>query len=187
MKQFSLEPLVKFLSRLSVREKYILYAAVSFVSLTLVDRLIVVPISQKLRTLKSQIEKTEQRVREDLHVLAQKDAIEKDKAKNAAFLIGGKSEEEQITSILKEIEILASASSVYLIDMKPAGSKAVASSTKYMVNVNCEAEMSKIVDFMYSLENSSKLLTIERFQVNPKSRDSSTAKCSITIAKIIFL
>ena len=187
MKQFSLEPLLKFLSRLSKREKYILYAAVSIVSLTLIDRLIVVPISQKLHTLSSQIEKTEQAVRQDLHILAQKDAIEKDKAKNATFLIGGKSEEEQITSILKEIEVLASASSVYLIDMKPAGNKAVAASTKYMVNVNCEADMSKIVEFMYSLENSSKLLTIERFQISPKTRDSSTAKCSITIAKIVFL
>jgi Tfp pilus assembly protein PilO len=91
-----------------------------------------------------------------------------------------------MVSLLKEIESFANKSSVYLVDMKPAGLKPSDSSKKYLISLNCEAQMEQLSDFMYNIENSNKLLTIEKYQISPKSKESSVVRCSMSIAKIIM-
>ena len=44
-----------FLSRLSKRERLVMYCAVIFVSITLLDRLLVYPISFKIKSLNEEI------------------------------------------------------------------------------------------------------------------------------------
>lgn len=187
MKKFiNLEVFFKFLSRLNKREKVIFYLAVCFVSLLSLDRLIVAPILSKLKKISKEIEEKEIAVKKDLHILSQKDRILSEEARYARFIGGVKNEEEQVTSMLKEIETLTNKSSVYLVDMKPAGFKDSGSSKKYMVNLSCEGEMEQLVDFMYNLENSNKLLTIEKYQIVPKSRESSVASCTMIVSKIVI-
>ncbi|PIQ86101.1 MAG: hypothetical protein COV73_05065 [Candidatus Omnitrophica bacterium CG11_big_fil_rev_8_21_14_0_20_43_6] len=40
-----------------------------------------------------------------------------------------------------------------------------------MINLNCEAQMEQLVNFMYNMENSSSLLSIEKYQLAPKAKD----------------
>jgi pyridoxal/pyridoxine/pyridoxamine kinase len=125
-------------------------------------------------------------IRRNAHVVIQKDRILSEVAKYNSFLSSAKSEDEEATSFLKEIENLANKSSVYLIDMKPAGVKDLGSSKRYLLNLNCEAQMEQLTDFMYNIENSNKLLAIDKYQISPKSKESSIAKCSISISKIVI-
>ena len=46
--------------------------------------------------------------------------------------------------------------------------------------------MEQLVDFMYNIENSDKLLMIEKYQISPKSKESSVAKCAMSISKIVI-
>lgn len=174
-----------FISRLSKREKYILYGTLTFVLLALTDRLFISPVFSRIKSLNEQIAKKESEIRNGLRILAQKDKIEAIKAKQGTFAgAGSLDSDEEITVLLKEIEGMASKVSVYLIDMKPAGSKTSASSRKYTINLNCEAQMEQLVDFMYNIENAGRLLTIEKYQISPKSKASSIARCSMVVSKI---
>jgi hypothetical protein len=67
--------------------------------------------------------------------------------------------------------------------MKPGAIKTMGELKKYQVNLNCEAQMEQVVNFMYYIENSSKLLTIEKYQMNPKSKESSVVICNLSISK----
>ena len=174
----------KFLSRLSKREKFVFYGALFFVSITLLDRLIISPISSKMKSLDKEIKEKEDTIRNSLRIVTQKDRILAAKNKYSSFSNALESEEEEVTSLLKEIEVLANKSSVYLVDMKPASAKGSAGSKKYLINLNCEAQMEQLVDFIYNVENSNELLTIEKYQISPKSKASSVVKCSIYISKI---
>jgi hypothetical protein len=87
---------------------------------------------------------------------------------------------------LKEIEVLADKNSVYLIDMKPAGLKDLGTSRKYSITLNCEAQMEQVISFLYSIENSPSLFLIEKYQISPKSKETSVAKCNITITKVVI-
>ena len=88
--------------------------------------------------------------------------------------------------MLKEIENIANNAAIYLIDMKPMGLKGDESSRKYTVTLNCEAQLEQVADFMYSIEDSEELLTIEKYQMSPKARDSSVVRCRMTISKLVM-
>jgi len=177
-------PLYNYLSRLSKREKIILYAAAIVISLLLLDRLIISPVFNRINFLNAEIRAKEQSVKRNVRILSQKDKIIAESEKYASVLSHDKTEEEEMTSVMKEVENLASKNSVYLIDMKPSAVKTIGQSKQYIVNLGCEAQMGQLVEFMYGIENSKELLTIEKYQIGPKSKDSSVARCGMSISKI---
>lgn len=184
MKIPNIQALYALLVRLSRREKLIFYVALSFLSLTVLDRLIINPIFSRLILLDKEIQEKETAIKRNLHILAQKDRILAESSKYSSFFGGGP--QEEMTSILKEIEGLANKNSVYLIDMKPAGLKSAGSFNKYLISLSCEAQMEQIISFIYNIENSNLLLAIEKFQLSPKSKESSVVQCSMSIAKIVM-
>ncbi len=179
-----LQALHAFLSHLSKREKAILYGTVFVVSLVLLDRLIVSPIFSMIGSLGKEIHEKESNIKKNVRMLAEKDRIKAESAKYNTFLGTAGSEEEEATSILKEIETIASKDSVYLSDMKPGVTKNMGLSRKYTINLNCEAQMEDLAKFMFDIENSSKLLTIDKYEISPKSKDLSIASCSMAVSRI---
>ena len=181
-----LKVLQNILARFTKREKMILYGALLFIFLMFLDRMVIGPVFQKLASLDEEIIRRESNIKKDMRILSQKDRILSEAAKYATFLGETRSEDEEVTSLLKEVEAQANKASVYLVDIKPAGSKEIGTSKKYLVTLNCEAQMEQIVNFMYNIENSNKLLAIEKYQITPKSKESSVAKCSLTVSKIVM-
>jgi len=182
-----LEPFFKALSGLSKREKTIFYAAVLALSFVALDRLIVYPVYSKVKSLNSQIKEGETGIIRDMRILAQKEKIVLETKKYASFMAGSDSDEEAMTSFLKEVENQANKSSLYIIDMKPAGVKTEKESArKFQLVLNCEGQMEQVIEFMYNIENLDSLLSIEKYQISPKSRDTGTVQCSITIAKVVM-
>lgn len=172
-------------AKLSKKERLILYVVIFIVSLVMLDRLIVSPVLSKMNSLDKEIKKKEAEIKKDLRIVARKDRILAENVKYSSFLDVFESKEDQAASSLKEIEDYADKASVYLVDMKPSSVKESGASKKYLINLNCEAQMEQLISFMYNIENSKELLTIERFQVSPKARGSSVAKCNMVISKTI--
>ncbi len=173
-----------FFSHLSKRERVILYIAIAFLSLTILDRLIIHPVLSRMRFLDEEIRQEKLRIKRDLHILSQKDRIiEESQEYKRYFTEEDLSTEEITTSLLKEIGSLATKTSVCLIDIKPTGIKEGDMYKKYYVNLSCEAEMVKIIHFIYNIENSNSLLRIEKFNIGPKSEGTSIARCNMTISK----
>jgi Tfp pilus assembly protein PilO len=179
-----IEAIYTFISHLSKREKAIFYATTFVVSLTLLDLLIIGPIFHRIGALDKEIRDKESNIKKSMHILSQKDKIMAESTKYTSFLSQQKSEEEEMTSTLKEVENLASKSSVYLIDIKPVGVKTAGTSKKYSVSIDCEAQIEQLTQFMYDVENSPELLTVEKYDMGPKSKESSVARCSMSISKI---
>jgi Tfp pilus assembly protein PilO len=153
----------------------------------LLDRMVITPVYSKINTLDSEIKEKEKGMVNDMRLLSQKERIAKENTKYAKFLTNLKSDEEGMIDFLKEIEIWANKSSLYIVDMKPAGVREEKDQTKkYVVNLSCEGQMEQLMDFMYNVENSSGLLAIEKYQISPKSRETSVAQCSMTIYKIVI-
>lgn len=178
--------LIEFLSRLSRREKIISYSAVIFVSMAVLDRAIFRPILSKMESLNRAIKEREAAINKDLHILAQKDRIEKESKLYASFSLKPLSQEEEIASLLKDIESLASQSSVYLFYINPGEIREEGILKKYTVELGCEAQLEQIVDFIYNIEVSNKLLRIVRYNIRSKEEGSSIARCRMNISKIVL-
>ena len=175
-----------FVSKLSKREKTVLYGAAVFVAIAFMDRAIVGPIVSRTVELDKSIADKRLSIERDLKMLAQKDTIEKRKAAYRAFSVAETTPEQDTSLLLKEVETLASKSSVYLADMKPQDPRTEQEFKKYLVNVNGEAAFDKIIDFFYNIENSKKVLKIEKFNLGVKSKQDSTLKFSLTISKVVL-
>lgn len=178
------ESLYKTLTNLSPREKLILDVTVLFVGVMIVDRLVLSPIAAQIHALNQQTKQEETTIKKNLRILAQKDKILAESRKFESYLTAAASDEEEMTLLLKEVEDLASKNSVYLIDLKPGEVKGTGSSKKYSVNLSLEAQMEQLVAFMYGVESSDRLFTIEKYQLEPKSRESTVARCSMIISKV---
>jgi hypothetical protein len=176
----NIKSISEFLSRLNKRDRFIFYIVAVFLSMVLFERLMINPIYSKIKSFNEEINN------KSLRILAQKDKISAESQEYSSFVTKGVSEEEEFTSFLRDVEDLANKNSVYLVDLKPGGAKEVGSAKKYIVLLNCEAQMEQIVNFMFNIENSDKLLTIEKYQINPKSKESTVAQCNMAISKIVM-
>lgn len=181
-----LASLQTFLSRLSKKEKMLFYCAICLVFLVILDRLVISPIVSKMRLLDKEIIDKQAGLKKDLRVLASGQRTVNLKNKYASFLVTPKSEDEEMIAFLKDTEKLAQKNSISLIDLKPAGVSKEGDSQKFLVNLNCESSMEALVNFIYSIENSDKLMSVDKYQISPKSKEASTVQSSIVISKIVL-
>lgn len=174
----------KKLAGLSPREKLIFNLSAAFVFFVILDRLVVSPISSQIETLNRQTREEEAAIKKNLRLLSQKDKIIAQSSKFESYLNSSLSQDEEVTAMLKELEDLANKNSVYLIDLKPGDIKQSGSTKKYMINLTLEAQMDQLAVFMYGVESSDRLFTIEKYQIEPKSRESSVARCTMVVSRV---
>jgi Tfp pilus assembly protein PilO len=182
---FKIKSFYSFLFTLSKRERKMLYITLFVLSALLIDRLFISPIVGRIDTLNKEISQKQSDINRFLLILAQKEKIKQMTNKLNIFLEGLKASSDEFTVLLKEIERLANKSAVYLVDMKPGGIREQGTFKKYIVNLSCEAQMQQLIEFMYNIESSHKLLTIEKYEITPKSKETGVAVCTLTIAKIV--
>ncbi|MFH2137150.1 MAG: hypothetical protein ABII88_01410 [Candidatus Omnitrophota bacterium] len=175
-----------FISRLSKREKTVLYVSLGFALLALMDRAVVGPIIGKLNSLEKEIQETEHQIKKNLIIKSQQKRINEEEKQYATFSVEAGSGEEETASLLKDIENLATEFSIYLIDMKPLTVVSGGGIKKYVVSLSCEAEMKAMVTFLYAMENADKLLQIGAFNITPKNKQSSVGRCELLVYKIVI-
>ena len=182
----NIQSIVSFVSRLSKRERTIFYATVFVISLVLLDRLVLSPILSKINELDTTIRSEEEAIKQSLLIVTQEDRIATESKQYVSYLSEPQGEEKELTAFLKEVENIAKKSSVYLVDIKPAGSNVDGIATRYFVKLNFEAQMEQVLHFFYSITNHEQLLKIEAYEISPKSEGGSVVTCSTSISKAII-
>ena len=186
MKKIDFQKLYKKFLKLEAKQKKNLYIVLFFVVLLVVDRGIIYPIGSAIKRLNEDIMQRKEKIKKDLGVYDQKDRVNEAVSKYEDFLSGTRPKDEEITFLLKDIEILANKSRVYIVDLKPSISKEEGSVIKYFVNLNCEATMGTIIEFLYLLDNINKMFFVEKFRISLKSKDSDLLVCSLVISKVVI-
>lgn len=172
--------------KLSAREKKILYLVFFVFGLLTVDRLIIGPVFQKMAMLERQVRDEETTIKKSLHILLRKDQISTENRQFVIFSVDSKNPEQEMTALLKEIENIANKSGVSLLYEKPGNTKEDGAVKKYFATLECEAQMAEIASFFHNIENSTNLLQIEKYSIQPKNKESSVAKCSVTISRTLL-
>ena len=172
--------------KLSKREKLILCIVCMVLGLLAADRLIIGPVFQKLVMLDRQIRDEEALIKKSLHILLKKQQIAAESGQLVVFSVNSENPEQEMTTLLKEVENIAGQSSVSLLYVKPGNASELGGVKKYFATTECEAQMAEIASFFHNIENSTKLLQIEKYSIQPKSKESSIAKCSVTISRTVL-
>lgn len=179
-------PLVDFVARLSKREKIIFYSTAVVIGLVLLDYLVVSPVLTKMNDLDGEIKDKEIAIRNSLTILLHEKQINRERSKYLSSLNQPGSEEEEVTSFLKEVENIAKESSVYLVDIKPAGKPEKTAQKQYFLELSFEGQMEQVLSFFYNIKTSNQLIKIERYQIAPKTEGSDIIAGSLSISKLII-
>ncbi len=178
--------LQKFFSNLSEKEKKLLYVAIGFVILAMLDRVFFGPVMSKLEDLDRAITETKDSLRRDTRFLAYRDHILKESEVYQRFFPKSqKTEEEIIADFLKNIEVRASKAGINLIQVKPSETKHFKGYVEYYANLDCEGPLEKVIQFMHSIDSSDELLKIVKLNMAPKRASAAEVTATMVVKKMI--
>ena len=177
---------VNFVKGLSKGEKRIAALTLLILGFAFVDRVIILPISTRLTSLSETIREQESTIRKSMNMLLHKETIIAESKEYEQYSLEAKNPEEEMVGLLREVEAVAEKSGVSLIYVKPGTIKDDKESKKYYSTLECEAPMEQVANFFHGVESSNKLLKIEKYQITPKSKESSLARCAVTIYKTVL-
>lgn len=159
---------------LTKREKLILYITVCVIGLSVAFNLFIAPILKEDDSLNKEINITRAKLRKYISLLSQKESIQNAYNKFFATFKMPAPQENTVVAALSELENLAKAAGINIIDIKPQMPKSLALHYReVLVDLKTEGSIGGYLKFIYTIEKSLSLLRIKRFQLNPKPNTQS--------------
>jgi Tfp pilus assembly protein PilO len=176
---------LEFFNKLAKKEKMLMAAAAIIVTMVIIDRLVINPISEKFKRVNSDIKLSEKKLSLDLRNINNKNMIESEYKRYRNYVKRSyASDEEDVANILGEIEGLARTSSVRLVDIKPQAPRQADLYKEYAIDVEIEGDMEQVTTFLYNLNNSAQLLRVTKLRLGLKDKETSLVKASVLVTKI---
>ena len=167
----------------------LMYIAGILAGLYLIYNFVVTPITLKLESMDNTIQMQEVKLKKNLEIAGKKGAIDSEYTKHSGRLRQEKTDEEELTSLLSNIELVAQGIPISIEDMKPRPIKEIDFYKRLAIDIEVEAKMSEITEFIYNLQNEPYLLKIERLRIKTGSRRHKTLsnlKGYLLVTKILI-
>ena len=174
-------------SKLSKRERMIIYFLLVAFGAFLFDKTVLQPVAGRLSALNQEIGEKEKKLIRALHVLQQEEHIIDEHDKHTARLMQEASDEETITAFQSSVEQIAKKTNLNIMNMQPMNVNISEDYKKYSVRVEAEATMVYLADFIFQLERDPQLLRISEINLSPGRRAASFIRINMLITKITLM
>lgn len=171
---------MKFLSKLSRRERLFLYISVTIVLLFLVDKFIFGMMWDEIKKKQSEIDSVRSEINEDMMFLSSKDKILKETEIYSKYLEKEESPQVQLEKLMNTLTIQ---SELTTNEIKPVLSK---DANKYIVELKAEGKMKNLVGFLDNLRLVQSCLKVEKMDLSPKAPKSEVLRIYLIISKTII-
>ncbi len=178
--------LKQLFSRLSKRERLILYVTVIVIFFGLMQRLVYRPIMGHFNELEEKILSQEDQLSKNMRYLAAREIIVNRYSAYAAHAVTSGVDEEEIASLVNEIEGLARKSGLSLVNMKPKPATATEFGKQYPLEVEVETQMAQLIKFIHGLHSSKYILGVKKLRLVPKGKKSAQVKGYLLINKTVI-
>jgi len=155
---------------LSKGERNILYLCLVVILSSLIYITLVEPGVRGWRERRQKIFAQELRLEKNLKIIARRKGIESRYQGYSGRFKSQGTEEEEMAKMLKEIETLAG-NLVHITDIKPRPAKEKEFYRQYSVEIEFEAPIKPLTQFIYGLQNSPQMFKITQLQLNAKGSD----------------
>ncbi|MCF7875340.1 MAG: type 4a pilus biogenesis protein PilO [Candidatus Omnitrophica bacterium] len=176
-----------FLLKLKKRERYILYFAIIVIGFFIFDRIVIRPVLAELKNLNKKITVKEKQLKKSLRLVSQKEKINSLYSEYVDQIKQELSDEEEVAKLLSYIEEVAKETNVSLVRLKPSQTKKEDFYKKFIMKIEAEASISRLIDFIYKLEKSSQLIRVDDFRLTPRKQGSSILEIEMSISKVLVL
>jgi hypothetical protein len=168
------------------KEKIIIASAVTFLLLIIFVFLVLLPLSDKIGMLKTQVKQGELKLKEVLGLQSKKDYILFECNKYAQYLQTSEaSDQENDGWLLKEIERLSQNSYLTVVSLAKADIEINKDFKIYNADLKAEGEMAEVLRFFSYIQEENKLLVVRDFTVAPKDEKATSLEFDAKIAMYI--
>jgi len=182
---------MKYITTLSKREKGIFCLCVALITGALLYSFIFEPIGRKWTRLNKEIQIKRMTLMKNIRAVKNRRKVFSEYEVYADRVKQKGSDEKEIAKIFSEIESTARNNHVSILNMKPmsfanrSGEKEVYK--EFAVEVECEAQMSALVQFIYKLQTCSQMLKVKQIKLKAKEINSNIIKSTLSIGKVLIL
>ena len=173
-------------SKMSKRERYVLYFSAVVVLAVFFDKVVIDPLIKRIEKLNKEIFIQEKRLQKSLYLVSQEELIINEHKSYTKGLKQVSSEGEEKSRLLAEIEQTARKSSVFLKDVKLGTTEKSGTYIKYTVETVAEAKIAYLMDFIYQLEASTRVLKVRSFYLVPTKERSEILRAQMTITETLI-
>ena len=172
---------------MSEKEKKILYATIVLVTLALLDRLFLGPVSDRVRLIDEEIKQQEVIIQRDARFLNYKDKILQESKDFEKYFIEKTPDADVINAeFLSIIEKLATQSNIVLAKSNPSKAKEHKQFIEYAAELECSGELTNVISFMHAINTTEDLLKVSKFNMTPKKGTENDVTVAMTIVKLLI-
>ncbi len=153
------------------------YAAYSF---------LFAPLAERLSVLNKEIAAKELKLKKNKKILGREQVVTADYQKYEKYLRQGSSDEQEMASVLSEIEAVAHSVNIRINDMKPRKVKKIDFYNSFAVEVESEGKLLEIVKFIYQLQSPPHLLKAEKVRLERQASSAASLKGYLLVTKILI-
>lgn len=156
------------------------------IALSITYSFVIEPLYKQYVVLNQEIRSKQARLAKNLRLLQEKDIIRQEfKNYSHRFKPQG-SEEEEMASVLTEIEKIGKVTGIYLSDVKPQKIKGQDFYKIIIVEIRFQGTMQTLANFIYRLQNSALLLKPNQLQIDSKGPGQQLLEGTIQITRIFL-
>ena len=179
--------IAKVIEKLSPRERQGFVLALGFVLLAILYLGVANPLRNWFAEMDRKIEVEKKRAQRNQRVLAVRDVVQKDYREKEGFLKKKMSTDEERNDMVSTVVNLATQAGVTLGSTKQRDPR-LGEIEEYAVDVEVEARLDRLEEFLYRLQESTQLLRVETLSLGPKGgADPNEVKGSLLITKVLTL
>lgn len=171
-------------SSLGRRERLFAIGAAITLFLVVFDQIIVRPWGQKQRWIRQQTDVLERSLATQRRFLDRQAYVQAEAEQYRPFLRPAGPRDLELANLLKELEALGEQAHVSLGEVKPVPNETSGPYQTYTFDVQYECTLPQWVEWVYLLESSPLLFTIDRGTVSVKEKGGNMLKGSFRITRI---
>ncbi len=175
---------MKILKNLSKSERTWVVLALIVIVVAGADRLVMTPLREQGKRLESLIEVKQKELAALRRTALRKPLIEQDYRQFSMYLIKPAPDEQETARLLGQIEAIARASQVTLLDTAAREPEDKGWYKKYKVEINAEATSQQLVKFLHRLNSTTEALRAEQVEVTTKGESSPFLKVVALVTKL---
>lgn len=172
--------------RLSKREEKILAICLMALFVYVSHNVIFKTLKEKEFTLGQKIKVEERCLKKELRLIKRSHFIDQEWDKLSTYFKQKKSDEEEMSFILSQIETIASEMNIRLTDLKPKKVKKVDFYNTFSVSVNIDGTTKQIARFVYNAQSSPHHFDITDLRIEKGSSRKSLIKCYVSLSKVLI-
>lgn len=161
-------------------------ATIAAIAATISYGFIIEPFLEANSKLNRRIDAERLRLEKSQALLKKQDTIKAEHERYAGFIKPSASDEEEQASMLKAIEAIARSNNIYIKNIRPQPVKEKLFYKEFVFELIAEAEIDRLVKFIYQLQSSENLLRVKKLTLSASSsKKALKALMEITKPSII--